>query len=222
MLLPVGSSLSDMSDSGTSALTPSPRMGTVDAMGQDDLQILKDCLDGRPGAWEAFVRRFAPPLAEACHRALLRRSRPAGPQEVDDMLQTVFLAFVEKDMKSLRAYREQGQLVTYLSAIAMWLVLHDRTSRAEGRPGGVFRLSQGHPDPAAGPAEQVEAGEAQERLHQELEKLPPRVCLAFTLQTEGSSLRDIGRALGISEDTVAQLLSRARATLRERLDPPER
>lgn len=194
-------------------MTLSPSLGHSEAVLDEDRRLLEDCLAGRPEAWEAFVRRFAPPLAAACRRTLIRCSRPASPLDVDDMLQAVFLGFVERDMKVLRTYRGQGRVVTYLSAVAICRVLDDRTLETRGASA---RLRE-RADPAPGPAELAEARDAQAQARGEVEKLPAKARLAVLLQSEGASLKEIGRALGVSEDAAAQLLSRSRATLRDRL-----
>ncbi len=71
--------------------------------------------------------------------------------------------------------------------------------------------------PAAGPHEILERQEALELLRGEMAQLPLKARLALTLQVKGASLKEIQDALGISEDAAAQLLSRARALLRNRL-----
>lgn len=181
----------------------------------EDLRLLQDCLADNPGAWEAFVRRFAPYLAEACRRTLRRCRRPCGSQEVADMLQTAFLTFVQEDLRVLRAYQGRGSLASYLAAIAVRRVIDDPTlPTSEVPPPG---LPPEPIDPAGGPPEAAEGLEAQGLLHQALEALSPRARLALVLRMEGTSLQDMAGILGMSEEAAAQVLSRARAQLRERL-----
>lgn len=179
-------------------------------MAEDDSRLLEDCLAERPGAWEAFVRRFAPYLAEVCRKTLKRCGRPAGSQEVDDMLQEVFLNFLERDRRALRHYRGKASVAGYLAAIAVHRVLNARPAPPLASP----REETGS---APGPTEAVEAGEDLARLRTGMATLPPREALALALQLKGASVKEIGKALGISEDAAAQCLSRARAALAERL-----
>lgn len=179
-------------------------------MSQVHRRLLKDCLTGKPGAWEAFVSAFSPYLAEVCRRALARLGRPSGPQETDDLLQEVFLLLLEDDLKVLRAYGGRSSLASYLAVVAA-----HRAAREDGRP-----LSEPLPERISGipgPAEAMAAKEGQERIKAEMDKLSPQARLALALQADGMGQREIGRILAISENAAAHLVSRARATLRERL-----
>ena len=184
--------------------------------GDADPRLLRDCLAGKAGAWEAFLDRFGPLLGEACRRALRRRGRPAGPQEVADMLQVTCIALLKDDMKALRGYRGRGSVAGYLAAVAVCRVLDDRTLAPSGTGS-----QEPCPDPAPGPSGLLEAQEALEGLRRELEGLAPRERLALALQSRGASLREIGGILRLSPAAAGQLVSRARARLRERLDAPE-
>ena len=178
----------------------------------DDTQLLQRCLAGNQGAWEGFVDRFAAPIAEACRRTLRRAGRAYGPQEAQDMLQEVFLHLIKDDFRVLRDYQGKAPVASYLAAVAVYKVLGDRSFR--GAPQG------NRPDPAspaAGPHELLERQEALGLLRGEMVRLPQKARLALTLQVKGASLKEIQDALGISEDAAAQLLSRARALLRNRL-----
>lgn len=178
----------------------------------DDLAALQACLAGTPGAWEAFVDRFAPYLAEVSRSTLAAYGRPAGPQEVADALQDLSLRLLEQDLKALRAYRWHGSVAAYLAAIAV--------SRIKDRkpPPAHRSLPTEAASPSPGPGETLEKREDLERLRKALDQLPPRTRLALALQGNGAGLREIAGALGITEDAAAQILSRAKATLRERLE----
>ncbi len=179
-------------------------------MSQDaDLLLVQNCLAGREGSWEAFVERFTPLLAEACRRTLRRCRRPSGPQEVKDMLQQVFLALLSQDLRALRGYRGRGSLTSYLAAVAVRRVLDDRTL-------GPLRLPD-PPVPAEAPPDALEAQEELLTLREELSRLPARAGVGLLMQSEGASLAEVGRALGISADAAAHLLARAREVLRDRI-----
>ena len=172
-----------------------------------DRRLLEDCLAGKPGAWEAFVARFSPYLAEACRRTLARCGRPAGPQEVQDVLQDVLLACLGDDFRVLRAYREPARVATYLAAVVVHRALKD------------LRLPlsvpfRDRPSPLPGPEEQAQARELQERLRLEKDRLPLKSRLALAMKADGASLREIGHALRLSEAAAGQRVSRATAELR--------
>lgn len=175
----------------------------------EDIRLLRGVLGGLPGAWEAFVSRFAPYLGAICRDALRHAGLPAGRQEVEDLLQEVFLRLIADDRKALRAYRGEAPLASYLAALAV-----HRVSR-EGR-----RPSSPPPVPSAAavdPAAAAEARDTGERLREAMAQLPPRARLAMALHAEGAGLREIGRALGVSKDTAAGLIEEAKGRLRDRL-----
>ena len=75
-------------------------------------------------------------------------------------------------------------------------------------------------DPALGAAELMEVSERDATLARELRKLPARQRAAMTLvYDEGLSGVEAARVLGLSAKAVERLLARARACLREVLQP---
>ena len=75
-------------------------------------------------------------------------------------------------------------------------------------------------DPALGAAELMEVSERDATLARELRKLPARQRAAMTLvYDEGLSGVEAARVLGLSAKAVERLLARARAYLREVLQP---
>ena len=183
---------------------------------EHDLRLLQACVAGAPRAWTAFVRRFAPPLAEVCRRTLLRSGRPSGEQEAQDLLQEVFLQFLSDDRRVLRSYQGKSTVLSYLSAVAVYRVLNDRVLQA--RPGRVPEaFGFLHPSPHPEPLEILERQESLDLLRREVARLPQGTRLALTLRGQGASMKDVGDALGMSEEAAAQLISRARADLRKRI-----
>lgn len=181
-----------------------------------DLRLLQDCLAGKALAWEAFLARFGPLLGEACRRALRRRGRPSGSQEVADMLQMTCLALLKEDMRALRGYSGRGSVAGYLATVAACRCLDDRTLEPVAVAG-----TPPPADPSPGPPDLLEVQEGLDALRAGLAMLQPRERLALALQGQGASLQEIGGILRLSPAAAGQLVSRARAKLRERLDAPE-
>lgn len=176
----------------------------------EDLRLLRDCLAGRPGAWEAFVARFAPHLEAVCRGAMGRAGLSTGAQEVADMLQEVFLVFLAQDLRALRSYRGEAPLASYLAVLAVHRVTKEDRGLSAALP--VAEEAPGAPG-----LEAVMDREAGERLQAEIARLPPMLRLALAMQGDGAGVREIGRALGLSKSAAAELLERARALLRERM-----
>lgn len=178
-------------------------------MGRDE-ELLQGCLAGAPGAWEAFVSRFTPLLAGLCGRAMRRCGLPAGPAEVEDMVQGVFAGLLEDDLKALRSYQGRASVAAYLGSVAVHRVLKEKAVPPGQSLGALV-------SPIPGPPEAAEAGELLEKVRAEAGRLPARERLALSLQSRGASLREIGQALGISRLAAGQLLSRAREEIRRKL-----
>ena len=132
------------------------------------------------------------------------------------MLQVTCLALLKDEMKALRGYSGRGNVAGYLATVAVCRCLDDRTlaPAGTGSPGS-------RPDPSPGPAGLLELQESLDGLRRELAGLAPRERLALALQSQGASLQEIGGILRLSPAAAGQLVSRARARLRERLDAPE-
>lgn len=101
----------------------------------------------------------------------------------------------------------------------------DHLRREKHRGGHLGLVSDGedpHPplaDDTASPAAQVQRDELSHRVQAALLQLPDRQRMALVLQHyEGLSYDEIAQAMDCSRGTVDGLLSRARATLRDRLE----
>ena len=78
---------------------------------QDDL--LGALIKGEPGAWEAFVRRYAGLIVTAVRGV----AREAG--EVEDLTQEVFVRLCRNDFRLLRSYDpERAGLSTWITIVA--------------------------------------------------------------------------------------------------------
>lgn len=182
-----------------------------------DPRWLQGCILGEAGAWDGFVAQYTPLLSGVCRRVLARCGRPSGPQEVSDMLQGVFLHLLESERRALKAYRGEASFEGYLATVAAYQVL--KAVRAMPRRSAMLPADLAIDGGA--PSDPLEARESAEALQQALADLTSQARLGLALQTDGVPLREIGRLLGMTEGAAAQLLSRARARLRERLGGPD-
>lgn len=145
------------------------------------------------------------------HGAMLARiatSYEADPARRQDLLQEISLAL----WKALPGWRGDASLRTFVARVAHnraidHLVRHRRTGEDE--------LDEHHVDPAADPARDAEAQQRRAGLLAAVRQLPLGQRQVVVLALEGFAQREIGQALGVEENTVAQRLSRARRQLRE-------
>jgi RNA polymerase sigma-70 factor (ECF subfamily) len=123
----------------------------------------------------------------------------------------------------VRAWSQSGQFDSSRARFTTWLyrivvnlcIDQRRRVRPESMPENFDPV-----DPAAGAAEMMEVLERDATLAKELSKLPVRQRAAMTLvYDEGLSGAEAGRVMGLSAKAVERLLARARAYLREVMQP---
>ena len=123
----------------------------------------------------------------------------------------------------VRAWSQSGQFDASRARFTTWLyrivvnlcIDQRRRVRPESMPENFDPV-----DPAAGAAEMMEVLERDATLAKELSKLPVRQRAAMTLvYDEGLSGAEAGRVMGLSAKAVERLLARARAYLREVMQP---
>ncbi len=179
-----------------------------------DRTLLDRCLSRAEGAWEQFVDRFLPLIVHVVNQTGKTRlsSLPDGWR--DDLVAEVLLALVDDDFAVLRRFQERSSLGTYLVVVARRVALHkletlQRTARPTSGNGSAAHDKAVTSDD--GPAH-VERSDRVESL---LKRLPEREAQAIRLfHFEHCSYREIGSHLGIPENSVGSLLSRARGRLR--------
>ena len=179
-----------------------------------DQQLVAECLQGNPAAWDRFVDRFAGLFAFVIDRTASQRQIPLAAADRDDLLAETLLEILQRDAAVLRAFRGNSALATYLAVIARRLSV-----RGLARLSGRRRPHVGSADAALvahsddGPAH-VENREQIERL---LLQLPPAESELIRLfHLEGRSYGEISRMTGMSLGSIGPMLARARQKLRER------
>ncbi len=79
---------------------------------------LQACLDRRPDAWEAFVRRYGPLIHGTARRVLANRTRQDVHLLTEDVVQEVFLRLVKDDLALLRTFDpSRASLSTWLTIV---------------------------------------------------------------------------------------------------------
>ena len=165
----------------------------------EDLRILRACLDGSPESRDAFARHFAPLVAGAVRSATGRAS--------EDLCQEAFLALFADDCRKLRRFDPaKGSASGWVSLLARQAAL-DRLRR--GEPKAVPLDAR---PPAEAPASTFEDLEP---LRAALRALPPdeALCLALLVEQDLPS-REVARILGVGLRTVYDLRDRALGRLR--------
>lgn len=190
----------------------------------DDRALLERCLGGDAGAWNEFVARYRSPMEQAVRFTFLRSVYRVPHADVENVVQDLLARLYERGGRRLRSFEGRCALGVWLKSIAVRYTLNFiRDEKRRGRYGGgeiedLALLPAAGAEPTSTPEEREEV----RRLDALLDSLGPlqRTVLKM-FYYDGLSYRQISQALGIPVQTLGSLITRARARLREMLQPAE-
>jgi RNA polymerase sigma-70 factor (ECF subfamily) len=178
-----------------------------------DRQLLDRCLGHQPRAWNDFVDRYMGLIYHVIHHVAHARSVVLTEPDVEDVAAEIFLAIVDDDYKILRAFQGNSSLPTYLTVVARRICVKEVVKRfreAELGHANAHRATMDEEDHSA--AEPVLAAEEVERM---LAHLPEREADIVRLyHLKYLNYRQIGKQLGIPENSVGPILAKARRSLK--------
>jgi RNA polymerase sigma-70 factor (ECF subfamily) len=179
------------------------------ALSEIDRNLLDRCLNNKPRAWEDFVDRYMGLVVHVINHSAQCRSLRLSTSDRDDLAAEVFLAIVDNNMAVLRHFRGQSSLATYLTVIARRVVVRKLVDGRSALP-----LSEMvHQAAAEGDVEKrIDDHEELDRLLGELRGSEAAVVRMYHL--EGKSYQEISHVVGMPENSVGPMLSRARLKLR--------
>jgi RNA polymerase sigma-70 factor (ECF subfamily) len=182
------------------------------ALSDIDRNLLDRCLNGKPRAWEDFVDRFTGLVVHVINHTAQCRSIRLSSSDRDDLAAEVFFAIVDQDYAVLRHFAGRSSLATYLTVIARRVVVR---KLVEGR--SAIPLSDLVTETAAEEEnleQRISDHEEVDRLLSELQGSDAAVVRMYHL--EGKTYQEISRVVGMPENSVGPVLTRARARLRRR------
>lgn len=185
------------------------------ALSEIDRDLLERCLQRKPRAWEDFVDRFLGLVAHVVNHTARARSVRLSSADRDDLCAEVFLAVIRNDYALLRNFRGKSSLATYLTVVARRIVVKEllsRMSAARLGDGPSQQAAQVIPDPHRPIEERLGDQEEVQRLLNGLQGTEAQVVRMFHL--EGRSYQEISSAVGMPENSIGPILSRARNKLR--------
>jgi RNA polymerase sigma-70 factor, ECF subfamily len=185
------------------------------ALSEIDRNLLDRCLQRKPRAWEDFVDRFLGLVVHVVnHTARARSIRLAGADR-DDLCADVFMAIIKNDFALLRNFRGKSSLATYLTVVARRIVVHAllaRMSAAQLVEGSTAHAAQDIPDPHASAEDRLSNQEEVARLLGGLRGTEAQVVRMYHL--EGKNYHEISVAVGMPENSIGPILTRARNKMR--------
>lgn len=183
-----------------------------------DRRLLDRCLRHEPGAWNDFVDRYMGLIYHVIHHASHSRSVALSDADVEDIAADVFLALVDDDYASLRNFRGQSALPTYLTVIARRVCVKGLIHRK--REATLGHATAHRASITADDDDATEPVLAAEEVRRMLDGLPEREAEVIRLyHLKSLNYRQIGKQLGIPENSVGPILAKARAQLRRAAEP---
>jgi RNA polymerase sigma-70 factor (ECF subfamily) len=142
------------------------------------------------------------------------RSIRISDDDRDDLTAEVFLEIVKDDFAVLRRFRGQSSLATYLTVVARRVVVRELIGR---RPTSTLGPAADEAVDNNGHAEErINDRDEVERLLDRLDRVDAAVVRMYHL--EGMTYREISQSVGMPENTIGPVLSRARAKMRRAAD----
>ena len=195
-------------------------LGTSNYLVDPDVQLM---LRVREGDDEAFGRL----VATHQNRLVRLLAHLSGDAEIaEDLAQEVFLRIY----RARGRYEPTARFTTYMFRIAHNVALNSKRSKSRRKehvvPDSSSTSALNSPIHRAMensdmmPARRLASGEVQEVVKDAVQRLPDRQRMALLLHKfEDMSYADIGMTMDLSTSAVKSLLSRARESLRQELDP---
>lgn len=181
------------------------------ALSEIDRNLLDRCLGRKPRSWEDFVDRFVGLVMHVIGHTAQARSVRLTKDDREDLAADVFLAIVRDDFAVLRHFRQQSSLATYLAVVARRVVVRELLKR-KVQPAPLLRADEIADDTVVEPVERIGDREEVERLLDDLSEQEAEAVRQYHLG--GKTYGEISAALGIAENSIGPLLSRARARMR--------
>ncbi len=185
------------------------------ALSEIDRNLIDRCLQRKENAWEDFVDRFMGLVVHVVNHTAQNRSMRLTQADREDLVAEVFFTLVDNDLAVLRHFRGESSLATYLTVVARRIVVRTLVAAPISPP------SLGADNAPVNQAviddrmeERIEDQEEVAQLMGTLEGAEADVIRMFHL--EGKNYGEISIAVGLPENSVGPLLSRARTKLRRR------
>lgn len=183
-----------------------------------DRSLLKRCLGQEPGAWKDFVDRYLGLFIHVIQHTAHARSVNLTADDIDDLCADMFLAVLRDDFAVLRRFKGQSSLAAYLAVIVRRLAVKEiskrRTAETLGQGRAPAAMDQ-IPSRSSPPQSRLENADLVDRMMVGLSATDTEVIRRYHLH--GQSYREISEALGMAENSVGAILSRAREKLRNEL-----
>jgi RNA polymerase sigma-70 factor (ECF subfamily) len=178
-----------------------------------DSKLIDRCLRKKPGAWNDFVDRYMGLIYHVIQHVAYARSRLLSSEDVEDIAAEILLKIVDNDYAVLKNFKGLSSLPTYLTVIARRICVKELIKRHREEELGHTNAHRAFVDDgASGELEAIASAEEVERMLEELTDREAEVVRLYHLKF--LNYREIGKQLGIPENSVGPILAKARKKLR--------
>jgi RNA polymerase sigma-70 factor, ECF subfamily len=179
-----------------------------------DRKLIDRCLGKEPGAWIDFVDRYMGLIYHVIQHAAYARSRTLSSEDVEDIAAEILLRIVDDEYAILKKFKGISSLPTYLTVIARRICVKQLIKRQREEELGHTNAHRAFTDDgASGEVEAIFTAEEVERMLDDLPDRDAEVVRMYHLKY--MNYRQIGKKLGIPENSVGPILAKARKRLRE-------
>lgn len=173
----------------------------------EDARLVQSCLGREPGAWDAFVDRFAGLFFWIVDRTATQRQLPLAATDRDDLVAEILLECLRDDAAVLRSFAGRSSLPTYLTVVARRVAVRGLLRTLDAARGGLDVEPM-----AADASARIAAQEHVETLLGRLDAAEAQLVRLHHL--EALSYGEISRLTGMPLGSIGPALSRARAKMR--------
>jgi len=176
-----------------------------------DHRLIDRCLSHEEGSWPDFVDRYLGLIYHVVQHTAFSRSMTLSVPDAEDVVAEILLEIVKNDYAVLRQFKGESSLAAYLTVITRRQCVRQLVKlRRESALGHVHA----HRSSIEGDGPEIEPILARDEVDRLLGMLEPRQAEVVRLyHLEFQNYRDIARKLGVEENSIGSILSRARRRL---------
>ena len=179
-----------------------------------DEKLIDRCLRKEAGAWNDFVDRYMGLIYHVIQHVAYAHSRLLSSEDVEDIAAEILLKIVDADYAVLKKFKRISSLPTYLTVVARRICVKQLIKRQREEVLGHTNAHRAAVEEGA--SDEIEAILSAEEVERMLEDLSDREAEIVRLyHLKFMNYREIGKQLGLAENSVGPILAKARKKLRE-------
>ena len=183
---------------------------------QDEKLLIQNLVQGNSASWSEFVAQYQKLVVHGVRRTARQCNYELKEAEVEDFSAEVFASLIDNDFGSLRRFRGQCRLSTWLMVIARRVCLN-QLSRLRRASDSLQKMEQrDSPSNGCDLLNRMIHAEQSEEIKTSVKQLNDKDRLLVELYfVKQLSYAEIGKQAGISSNSVGPKLGRAIVRLRK-------